>query len=154
MITISATINVGFYINSGTVLRTAGPLALFLSFTILTLLAWGVMQCITEMLAIWPVPGALVEFVRVFVDEDLAFTVGALYWSVHLKAYNLCYSISDLCSNKTINLLKVRIFHNICCYHHGYRWRSSFLGYSQRNRRNHLVWSCSCCSDLHQWLGC
>ena len=86
MITISAMINVGFYIRSGIVLRTAGPLALVLSFAILTFLAWGVMQCITEMLVIWPIPGALVEFVRVFVDEDLALTVGAIYWSVHLTA--------------------------------------------------------------------
>ena len=150
MITISATINVGFYINSGTVLRTAGPLALCLSFTFLTFLAWGVMQCITEMLAIWPVPGALVEFVRVFVDEDLAFTVGAIYWSVHLEAYNLCHSISDLCSSKITDLLKVRIFDNIRCYHHGYRWRISFLECSQRSRWDHLVWSRSCYSDFHQ----
>ena len=80
MITVSAVFNVGFYIRSGTVLRTAGLLALFLSFAILTLLAWGVMQCITEMLSIWPVSGALVDFVRVIVDEDLALTVGVAYW--------------------------------------------------------------------------
>lgn len=86
MITISAVLNVGFYIRSGIALRTAGPLALFLSFVILTLLAWGVMQCITEMLSIWPIPGALVEFVRVFVDEDLAITVGVAYWLVHPRA--------------------------------------------------------------------
>lgn len=89
MITISAVFNVGFYIRSGIVLRTAGPLALFLSFAVLTLLAWGVMQCITEMLSIWPVPGALVEFVRVFVDEDLALTVGVAYWLVHPIPWNL-----------------------------------------------------------------
>ena len=82
MITISATLGIGFYVRSGTILRTAGPLAVFLSFTILTFLAWGVMQGITEMLSIWPVPGALMEFVRYFVDEDLALTVGAAYWSV------------------------------------------------------------------------
>ena len=80
MITVSAVLNLGFYLRSGTILRTAGPLALFLSFAILTLLAWGVMQCITEMLSIWPIPGALVEVVRFFVDEDLALTVGVAYW--------------------------------------------------------------------------
>ena len=80
MITISAVLNVGFYVRTGEILRTAGPLALVLSFALLTFLAWGVMQCITEMLSIWPVPGALVEFVRCFVDEDLALTVGVAYW--------------------------------------------------------------------------
>ena len=80
MITISAVLNVGFYVRTGTILRVAGPLALFLSFALLTFFAWGVMQCITEMVSIWPVPGALVEFVRCFVDEDLALTVGVAYW--------------------------------------------------------------------------
>lgn len=80
MITISAVLNVGFYVRIGTILRLAGPLALFLSFALLTFLAWGVMQCITEMVSIWPVPGALVEFIRCFVDEDLALTVGVTYW--------------------------------------------------------------------------
>ncbi len=83
MITFSGVLGIGFYTRSGLILRTAGPLAPFLAFTILTCLAWGVMQCITEMLAIWPVPGALVEFVRSFLDEDLAITVGIAYWLVH-----------------------------------------------------------------------
>ena len=82
MIMFSATLGIGFYVRTGTILRTAGPLALFLAFTLLAWLAWGVMQCITEMLAIWPIPGALVEFVRYFVDEDLAYIVGFAYWSV------------------------------------------------------------------------
>ncbi|GAB1203789.1 hypothetical protein APSETT445_002429 [Aspergillus pseudonomiae] len=43
------------------------------------LLAWLVMQCIGEFLAIWPVAGALVEFVGTFVDEDLGTTVGIAY---------------------------------------------------------------------------
>ena len=82
MITFSGVLGIGFYTRSGIILRQAGPLALFLAFSILTTLAWGVMQCITEMLSIWPVPGALVEFVRAFLDEDLATTVGIAYWYV------------------------------------------------------------------------
>lgn len=82
MITFSGVLGVGFYTRSGTILRTAGPLAPFLAFTILTALAGGVMQCITEMFSIWPVPGALFEFVRTFLDDDLAWTVGIAYWYV------------------------------------------------------------------------
>ena len=82
MITLSGVIGIGFYTRAGLILRLSGQLGLFLSFLLLTILAWGVMQCITEMLSIWPIPGALVEFVRVFVDEDLALTVGVAYWSV------------------------------------------------------------------------
>ena len=80
MITISGTLGFGFYVRSGIVLRLAGPLGVFVSFAVLTFLAWGVMQCITEMLSAWPVPGALIEFVRMFVDPDLAMTVGFFYW--------------------------------------------------------------------------
>ncbi|KAI6089255.1 amino acid permease-domain-containing protein [Hypoxylon rubiginosum] len=38
------------------------------------------MQCITELLCIWPVPGALSVFVRVFVDTELGIVVGVAYW--------------------------------------------------------------------------
>ena len=86
MITIGAMFGIGFYVRIGTVLRTAGPLAVFLSFTLFTLLAWGVMQCITEMLSIWPIPGALVEFVQCFVDEELGYTIGVAYWLVPSQA--------------------------------------------------------------------
>jgi amino acid transporter len=44
------------------------------------LLAWMVMQCIGEFLALWPISGALVEFVAKFVDEDLGTAVGIAYW--------------------------------------------------------------------------
>lgn len=66
-------------------LRTAGPLGVLLSFIFLTVLAWGVMHFITDIISIWPVRGALVDFVRYFVDEDLALTVGAAYWSVDMR---------------------------------------------------------------------
>ena len=82
MITIGAMLGIGFYVRIGTVLRTAGPLALILSFVLLAFLSWGVMQCITEMLSIWPVPGALMEFVGCFVDKELGYVIGIAYWSV------------------------------------------------------------------------
>ena len=80
MITLSGVFGIGFYTRSGLVLRLAGPLGLFLSFLLLTVLTWAIMQCISEMLSIWPVPGALIEYVWTFVDEDLALTVGVAYW--------------------------------------------------------------------------
>lgn len=66
-------------------LRTAGPLGVLLSFIFLTVLAWGVMHFITDIISIWPVRAALVDFVRYFVDEDLALTVSAAYWSVDMR---------------------------------------------------------------------
>jgi amino acid transporter len=43
-------------------------------------IAWGVMQCIGEMLLIWPIPGALIVFVKTFIDEELGIAVGITYW--------------------------------------------------------------------------
>ncbi|KAL4783295.1 amino acid permease-domain-containing protein [Aspergillus varians] len=80
MITISGVLGAGLYIRSGTVLRVGGPGAVLIAFTVMGLLAWTVMQCIGEFLALWPISGALVEFVAKFVDEDLGTAVGIAYW--------------------------------------------------------------------------
>jgi amino acid transporter len=82
MITISGVLGAGLYIRSGTVLRVGGPGAVLIAFTVMGLLAWMVMQCIGELLALWPISGALVEFVAKFVDEDLGTAVGIAYWLV------------------------------------------------------------------------
>lgn len=83
MITISGVLGAGLYIRSGTVLRIGGPGAVLIAFTVMGLLAWMVMQCIGEFLALWPISGALVEFVAKFVDEDLGTAVGIAYWLVY-----------------------------------------------------------------------
>ena len=41
-----------------------------------------VMEGISELIVLWPVSNAMVEFVRTFVDEDLALVVGLAYWHV------------------------------------------------------------------------
>ncbi|BAE55336.1 unnamed protein product [Aspergillus oryzae RIB40] len=92
MITISGVLGVGLYLRSGSILRIGGPAAVLISFSAMGLLAWLVMQCIGEFLAIWPVAGALVEFVGTFVDEDLGTTVGIAYWWVPLTRRSMAVS--------------------------------------------------------------
>lgn len=84
MITIRGVLGVGLYVRSGTVLWIAGPAAVLIAFPVMGLLAWLVMQCIGEMLALWPISGALVEYVGVFVDKQLGTAVGIAYWFVTL----------------------------------------------------------------------
>lgn len=79
MITLGGTLGVGLYLRGGTILQLAGPLAVVLSFAIMGILAWCVMQCITEMLCIWPLPGALHLYVEEWVDKELGITVGVVY---------------------------------------------------------------------------
>lgn len=80
MITIGGVLGVGLYVRSGTVLRVAGPAAVLIAFAVMGLLAWLVMQCVGEMLSLWPLSGALIEYVGVFVDRELGTAVGIAYW--------------------------------------------------------------------------
>ncbi|KAI0899940.1 amino acid permease-domain-containing protein [Annulohypoxylon nitens] len=87
MITINATLGTGLYWRGGQVLELGGSLAVILSFLLLGILAWMVMQCITELISIWPVPGALAVFVRKFVDDELGIVVGIAYWFTYSVSY-------------------------------------------------------------------
>lgn len=69
MITISGVLGAGLYVRSGTVLRVAGPAAVLIAFAVMGLLAWLVMQCIGEMLSLWPISGALIEYVGVLTEN-------------------------------------------------------------------------------------
>jgi amino acid transporter len=40
------------------------------------------MEGIAEMILIWPIPNAMVQFVKVFVDRELGIVIGIGYWSV------------------------------------------------------------------------
>lgn len=80
MIAVNATLGSGLYWRGGQVLELGGPLATLLAFLLPGILAVAVMQCITEMLCIWPIPGALSAYVGEFVDVELGICVGLLYW--------------------------------------------------------------------------
>ncbi|OTA55634.1 hypothetical protein K449DRAFT_310879, partial [Hypoxylon sp. EC38] len=87
MITVNATLGTGLYWRGGQILELGGYLAVILSFLLLGILAWAVTQCITELLCIWPVPGALAVFVRNFVDPELGITVGIAYWFTYSVSF-------------------------------------------------------------------
>lgn len=61
-------------------LAVGGPAAVVIAYSILSFLAWMVMQCISEMVCIWPVQNALVLYVKTFVDDELGQVVGIAYW--------------------------------------------------------------------------
>lgn len=81
MISLNGTLGTGLYWEGGAILEIGGPVAAVVSFMLIGILSWMVMQCITEMLCIWPVPGALSVYVSTFVDEELGIAVGFAYWS-------------------------------------------------------------------------
>lgn len=82
MIAVNATLGTGLYWRGGQILELGGPLSTLLAFLLPGILAWAVMQCITEMLCIWPVPGALSVYVSEFIDPELGIAIGITYWFV------------------------------------------------------------------------
>jgi amino acid permease len=86
-ISVSGILGIGLYVRSANMLRLGGPGAVIVPFIILGLLAWMVMQCISEMLLIWPVSGALRLFVQKFVDRELGYAVSVAYWFTYSMSF-------------------------------------------------------------------
>lgn len=86
MITISGILGgVILFTTNGEFLHTAGPAGLLTAIVFVGVTAICVMEGISEMIVLWPVSNAMVEYVRAFVDEDLALVVGIAYWCIPLS---------------------------------------------------------------------
>ena len=80
MIAVSSVIGVTIFYGDGEALEVAGPSGALLAFAVVGVVAICVMEGISEMIQMFPTPNALMEFVRAFVDPDLAWVVGVAYW--------------------------------------------------------------------------
>ncbi|KAH6974968.1 amino acid permease-domain-containing protein [Ilyonectria sp. MPI-CAGE-AT-0026] len=90
MIGICTVIGMGLYVRTGIILNTGGPGAVIYSFAFLGFLTWMVMHCLTTMLRVWPIAGAIVIFIEKFVDKEVAQVVALLYW------LTFCFSFAGL----------------------------------------------------------
>lgn len=70
--------------SGGEALEIAGPGGVLLAYFIVGAIAVAVMEGVSEMIQLFPAPNAIVEYIRNFVDADLAFVVGISYWLDHL----------------------------------------------------------------------
>jgi amino acid transporter len=87
MICIGGTVGIGFANSSGKILAIAGPGGTFIAFVVVGVVAVCVMEGICEMVNLWPVSNAMIEFVQTFVDPDLAIVVGFTYWYFKLGKF-------------------------------------------------------------------
>ncbi|GAW21186.1 hypothetical protein ANO14919_107040 [Xylariales sp. No.14919] len=94
MIAFNATLGVGLYWRSGQILELGGVVAVLVAFVSISILAWAVMQCISELLGRWPVPGALSVFVSNFVDYELGIAVGIMYWLTYSVSFSALIATS------------------------------------------------------------
>ncbi|CZR51546.1 uncharacterized protein PAC_01423 [Phialocephala subalpina] len=85
LITVSGTIGMGLFDNSGEILRIAGPAGGLMAYIVVGICVICVMDGLGEMIGHWAIPNCMVEFVAKFVDKDLAIVVGLAYW--------YCYAI-------------------------------------------------------------
>lgn len=77
-------IGVTIFYSVGNALQVAGPSGALLAFAIVGIVAICVMECVSELIQMFPTPNAIVEFVRIFVDADLAWVIGVGYWSDYI----------------------------------------------------------------------
>ncbi|ORY83057.1 amino acid permease/ SLC12A domain-containing protein [Protomyces lactucae-debilis] len=80
------TIGTGLYIGSGRVLALAGPAGALLSYLVISLVVYSVIQCMGEMTTWLPIPGSVPTYTRRYVDPSLAFA----------SQYNFFYAFSML----------------------------------------------------------
>ncbi|EHY55729.1 hypothetical protein HRR83_007947 [Exophiala dermatitidis] len=79
-IALGGTIGTGLFLGIGSALTRAGPLSIFLGYTITGTFIWMMMQALGEMTTWLPLPGAIPQFAARFVDPALGFAVGWNNW--------------------------------------------------------------------------
>lgn len=120
MITLSGILGgVILFTTNGEFLHIAGPAGLLSAIALVGVTAICVMEGLSEMVVLWPVSNAMVEFVRAFVDEDLAPVVGFAYWYVFpLKCRTRCsdtyrYTYSSIFATLVIAASDISTYWNL-----------------------------------------
>lgn len=65
---------------SGNALHLAGPAGILISFILVGIIVFFVMQSLGELATIIPVTGSFIEYAERFVDDSLSFALGWAYW--------------------------------------------------------------------------
>ncbi|KAJ5261139.1 hypothetical protein N7478_011734 [Penicillium angulare] len=80
MIAIGGIIGPGLLVSSGNALHEGGPAGSLISFCLVGIIVFFVMQSLGEMATIIPVTGSFTEYAARFIDDALAFALGWAYW--------------------------------------------------------------------------
>ncbi|EHY53315.1 putative proline-specific permease put4 [Exophiala dermatitidis] len=75
----SGAIGTGLFVGSGSALARAGPLGLFLGYSIYALLVWSTFNAVGEMVVWLPIDSSFVVFAHAFLDDAWGFALGWLY---------------------------------------------------------------------------
>ena len=80
MIAFSSVVGIGLFLQAGKAVTFAGPGMTVIAFLITGSVMWSAMACLGEMTALFPVKGAVFEFVGRFIDEGIGYAVGWMGW--------------------------------------------------------------------------
>ncbi|KGQ01931.1 hypothetical protein PAAG_11322 [Paracoccidioides lutzii Pb01] len=80
MIAIGGIIGPGLLVGSGNALHLGGPAGILISFSLVGIIIFFVMQSIGELATVIPVTGSFTEYSSRFVDDSLGFALGWAYW--------------------------------------------------------------------------
>ncbi|KAL3463603.1 amino acid permease/ SLC12A domain-containing protein [Aspergillus heterothallicus] len=80
MIAIGGIIGPGLLVGSGKAFSSGGPAGVLISFSLVGIIVYFVMQALGEMATAIPVTGSFTEYAQRFVDDSLAFGLGWAYW--------------------------------------------------------------------------
>ncbi|KAF2260079.1 amino acid permease [Lojkania enalia] len=84
MIAIGGIIGPGLLVGSGNALRLAGPAGILISFSLVGIIVFFVMQSLGELATIIPVSGSFIDYGARFFDPALSFALGWAYWYLWL----------------------------------------------------------------------
>ncbi|KAF2652993.1 amino acid permease [Lophiostoma macrostomum CBS 122681] len=84
MIAIGGIIGPGLLVGSGNALRLAGPAGILISFSLVGIIVFFVMQSLGELATVIPVSGSFIDYATRFCDKALAFALGWAYWYLWL----------------------------------------------------------------------
>ncbi|KAF1999720.1 amino acid permease [Amniculicola lignicola CBS 123094] len=84
MIAIGGIIGPGLLVGSGNALRLAGPGGILISFSLVGMIVFFVMQSLGELATVIPVSGSFIDYATRCVDGALAFALGWAYWYLWL----------------------------------------------------------------------
>ena len=80
MIAIGGIIGPGLFVGSGNALHIAGPAGVLISFSLVGIIVFFVMQSLGEVATLIPVSGSFTEYAARFADDSLSFALGWAYW--------------------------------------------------------------------------
>ena len=89
MIAIGGIIGPGLLVGSGNALHLAGPAGTLISFSLVGIIVFFVMQSLGELATLIPVTGSFTEYASRFVDDSLSFGLGWAYWVWHPPLHEL-----------------------------------------------------------------